>query len=395
MMSDYQRFTNLLRKWIIGEATRTDEAQLDKAAQEDAFLADALEGYRQHPQGDHEARLQELQQRLRHRTRRDRALIGRVDWRMVAGVALVIGLFGIFYEINRPFSSPDLAQETPPKNERTTASQPESSGGTTAPSASDEAEPAPTLDQNTEKAEKQSGANELPSSARDIIEDNRVEEVFETEDRSQQGTIRSEESTTARAVEKKSIPTNAPQQVQLLPPRQEDLIARRGTIVDGSGTPLSGIQVKDAATGMVLTETNEQGEFRSDSRSRLLLIDTPQYQSVRWSADRGEGGYLMLQPRVSSDAPAMQPARLPEPVGPAYPSVGYDSLRTWLSGRLAPPSPSVQLSFRVEASGALSAPRFNNPNDRSRGQELFELLQKGPVWVVPFGQDSVRVNFVY
>lgn len=394
-MSDDQRITNLLRKWLTGEANRTDEAQLDKAAQEDTFLADALEGYRQHPKGDHEARLQDLQQRLRHKTRRDRALMGRFDWRMVAGVALVIGLFGIFYEINRPFSSPDLAQESPSKKERTTDLEQESSGETTAPLAREEVEPVRTLDQHTEKAEKQSGANEQPPSAKEIIENNRVEEVFETEDRPQQGTIRSEESSVARAVEKKSIPTNAPQQVQPLPPRQEELVAQRGTIVDDSGTPLSGIQVKDAATGRVLTETNEQGEFRSDSRSRLFLIDTPQYQSVRWSANRDEGGYVMLQPRVSSDAPTLRPAGYSESVGSAYPSVGYDSLRTWLSERFSPPSPSIQLSFRVEASGELSAPRFNGPNDGSLGQELFELLQKGPVWVVPFGQDSVRVNFVY
>lgn len=62
-----------LRKWLIGDATRHDERALEAQAKADPFLADAIEGYRSLPEGDHAADVTKLKARLRQKTERNRS----------------------------------------------------------------------------------------------------------------------------------------------------------------------------------------------------------------------------------------------------------------------------------------------------------------------------------
>ncbi|MCF8248142.1 MAG: carboxypeptidase-like regulatory domain-containing protein [Saprospiraceae bacterium] len=61
-----------LLKWLIGDANRHDEQALDASAQDDPFLADAIEGYRSMPEADHAADVTRLKARLRKKSERRR-----------------------------------------------------------------------------------------------------------------------------------------------------------------------------------------------------------------------------------------------------------------------------------------------------------------------------------
>lgn len=77
-----------LRRWLRGETRRAEEQQLEQAAGNDPFLADALEGYRQFAEGDHEATLNRLRGRLKDRGKDRRG--GFLLWRVAAAIVFVI-----------------------------------------------------------------------------------------------------------------------------------------------------------------------------------------------------------------------------------------------------------------------------------------------------------------
>ncbi len=84
----------LLRRWLAGLTGHRDERQLGREAAEDPFLRDALTGYRQYPESDHESKLAQLRTQL-HWQRRRRP----VYWPVIATAAIVLLAFGIWWSI--------------------------------------------------------------------------------------------------------------------------------------------------------------------------------------------------------------------------------------------------------------------------------------------------------
>lgn len=82
-----------LHRWLTGEARREDEHSLDALAKEDPFFADAIEGFRSVPEGDHTASITKLKANLRKQTRRKRGT-GFYLLRIAAvGAVLVVAWF--------------------------------------------------------------------------------------------------------------------------------------------------------------------------------------------------------------------------------------------------------------------------------------------------------------
>lgn len=83
-----QHKRDLLRRWISGELTAREEAELRRAAQEDEVLRDAFAGYEATAEEDHAARLA----RLRSKTQRSAGAKRRplVVWRAAAAVLLLL-----------------------------------------------------------------------------------------------------------------------------------------------------------------------------------------------------------------------------------------------------------------------------------------------------------------
>lgn len=67
-MQEDKRFLELLRGWLSGDFARGDEQELRALTRADDFRREAAEGFMAQPEGDHEARLAALRQRLRERT---------------------------------------------------------------------------------------------------------------------------------------------------------------------------------------------------------------------------------------------------------------------------------------------------------------------------------------
>jgi TonB family protein len=99
---------DLLSRWLSGRITAREEQELDRHAQEDPFLAEALEGYRQHPQGDHAERLAKLKARFRREEERR----GFPIWRIAAAAAILIVAGIALWQVNTN-SGRDLAQMEP------------------------------------------------------------------------------------------------------------------------------------------------------------------------------------------------------------------------------------------------------------------------------------------
>jgi len=100
------KIRSLLQKWLSGDTTRQEESRLESLAKEDAFLAEAMEGYRQFPEGQHEERLARLSTKLNKRKEQQRPLTFYLS--RAAAVILFLVIAGI--GIDRFFSpdSPEL-----------------------------------------------------------------------------------------------------------------------------------------------------------------------------------------------------------------------------------------------------------------------------------------------
>ncbi|MEL6973640.1 MAG: hypothetical protein AAFO02_26045, partial [Bacteroidota bacterium] len=88
-----QHKRDLLRRWISGEITASEERELRQAARDDALLNDALSGYEQQAEADHAASIGRLRSKIAgQRKAKARTL---PIWRVAAAV-LVIGALGMW-----------------------------------------------------------------------------------------------------------------------------------------------------------------------------------------------------------------------------------------------------------------------------------------------------------
>ncbi len=102
---------DLLKKWLNGTANAADEQALDRAASKDAFLGDALEGYRSMPDADHEANIAKLKAQLRGQNNKRR--VGVVWWRMAAAAAMV-GVVVTWFFISQQSPTTEIASNATP-----------------------------------------------------------------------------------------------------------------------------------------------------------------------------------------------------------------------------------------------------------------------------------------
>lgn len=110
-----------LHRWLTGDARREDEHELDAMAKEDPFFADALEGFRSVPEGNHAASITKLKVNLRRQTRRKRSA-GFYLLRIAAvGAVLVVAWF-VFRQFDTQEKSQAGISETslPPKGQQPT-----------------------------------------------------------------------------------------------------------------------------------------------------------------------------------------------------------------------------------------------------------------------------------
>ncbi len=79
-----------LKRWISGDTDWKAEQNLDKISKDDAFLADALEGYRSFTESDHEENIRLLKSKLK-----DKKRSGILIWTRIAAAAIIIALIAV------------------------------------------------------------------------------------------------------------------------------------------------------------------------------------------------------------------------------------------------------------------------------------------------------------
>ncbi|MEL6275060.1 MAG: hypothetical protein AAFU03_08160, partial [Bacteroidota bacterium] len=126
-MAEEHRHTNhLLRRYLRGEVGAREEAELDRRAASDAFLADALEGYRSSTESDHIS----TTQRLRGQLPRARKQVGYIRYWAAAAALLLVVSVAVLLPINLPNKAASVAMQEEVGNSTIEADeivQPESS----------------------------------------------------------------------------------------------------------------------------------------------------------------------------------------------------------------------------------------------------------------------------
>ena len=110
MMSRDEQKKGLLKRWLQGDANLNDEQQLERLAADDPFLAEAIEGYRSMPEGQHLKNIQELKNRFNKEEINKGLILPLYLMRIAASVAILVLTVIAFQWVN---SSPSekLAQK--------------------------------------------------------------------------------------------------------------------------------------------------------------------------------------------------------------------------------------------------------------------------------------------
>ena len=108
-----------LKIWLRGDSNWKAEQELDGLGKNDAFLADAMEGYRSLPEADHSKAVNDLKAKLNSKySKKKRGIV----WWNYAAAAAVIGVIGLFFWIQRsPVESGVIAEVATPVEESTPA----------------------------------------------------------------------------------------------------------------------------------------------------------------------------------------------------------------------------------------------------------------------------------
>lgn len=119
-MKKDQTFIRALKGWITGNAGLQEERELRQLAQDDPFMADALDGYQSTTEEDHDQRLQTLRKRLAVKEEKKRGL--PIFLRIAAGGAILIAALFALRLVNA--SESDQIGQTAPATESIEESAP-------------------------------------------------------------------------------------------------------------------------------------------------------------------------------------------------------------------------------------------------------------------------------
>jgi len=100
---------NLLKKWINGSVTWSAEKQLRQAAENDHFLAEAMEGYDAFPVADHGAKIEVLKQRFRKPEKKEKRGVFMLS--KVAAAAVIIGVTGTLFWLSNSLRDPVILSQ--------------------------------------------------------------------------------------------------------------------------------------------------------------------------------------------------------------------------------------------------------------------------------------------
>ncbi|MEL6656273.1 MAG: carboxypeptidase-like regulatory domain-containing protein [Bacteroidota bacterium] len=443
-----QHKRDLLRRWISGEITASEERELRQAARDDTLLNDALAGYEQQAEADHMASIGRLRSKISgQRKAKARTL---PIWRVAAAV-LVIGALGwlMFPSASqndmalsenraerqekstdalaetRPSSSPAVpAQPSFPASEQqvTTAERSEASNNANFPGnvqaqpevlaetnfptdsfadAADftlamESEPfsagadAPITEAPSEMMAVQDDTEELTAIAPSAAPPPPTPDVIPTytDGASQVGYPNRLD---------RSVTTNSGQILA-----REGFRVIRGYVVDSEGYPLIGATVLEEGTANG-TITDFDGFYRLTipSSGATLSANYTGYEDQVVAVTADEELTITLQEGIALDEVVVtelgqeRRQKRATNAGTAEPEGGFRALKRYIDYRtpVNTPRTRIRLQFVVDTSGRPSNIQVLSSSNVALNNFAIELLQNGPIWEITEGDAPLRMVY--
>ena len=424
----------LLRRWVQGDTPLEEERQLEQLAEEDPFLAEALEGYRRHPEGMHAEQVAQLKARLRERGRKNRGLLFYLPRLAAAAVVLSLMVGGFWYINQDSDNLSALVMEEQPAEKSAGAelekreeqpAQPVTSEPETraTPSTVQEEKPAiaekqtpppkpevgPSLPQNEKKSRGRSAApaqtepqiaraEPLPSRPENRKQTPAADEIRQYSFDEKEIEILAEEDTAeaVKDLQAKISSQPAAPKMSFTPPPGPEKRKISGYVLGENGEPLIGANVLLEGTQLGAV-TDFDGKFQlalPDSINPNLVFTYTGYQSQSISPGDSdsitivlpEGDALLESVTVTGYSTARQNSAAPPPA--ARPENGFPTLRQYIRDNLKYPDDArknnikgkVTLRFRIQPDGSLFNFQVKKGLGHGCDEEAIRLLKEGPKW---------------
>lgn len=378
-MKKVKEGNDLLRRWLEGSANRFEEHRLDKAAEQDPFLAEALEGYRSLAPKDHEATLRIVEKRLSRRSKP--YIVLGAGLRIAAAMAVLLGAAWAVWQVSRPARPSDsLAQDTTPLVE----TQPEQKTPEASPAPEVKPPPAPVI---ALKEKKVSPALPAPPASQP------------------EGPVKILDLPTAFTEE---ADMKASRQAERTAESKGEVAAAAfsglltGKVTDEQGNPLPNIEVGWENLRLT-TRSDQNGNFlipQEPGANTLVFLQngkstsfSPPQQAYPFTVVLGnqagpsEAMARSLAKSVSPESPKTVPAvRTPVPEG-GFPAFNVYILRNLRYPALALQSRiegAVVVEFSIPASGIPSDFQLLENPGYGLDLEAIRLLENGPRWTAAF-----------
>lgn len=360
-----------INRYLKGEMNPDEKYLLEKAALDDPFLADAIEGYKEAELVDATMDVTELQQRLNERSslsKRERKA-GKVWWSMAAAVLLLMSVFGVRYLIQNP--SDKMMSE----NMVESAEVQDSSVALAAPAEHENADTAAGISADqmiTSAPAKKTAPSVVASSPAKVQED-------------KSGRVMSDKAQ-LEELPMEAAPLKA--ESVSLPPKY----IFKGKVTDGQDRGLPYVNIR---TPSVDTFTNLQGDFvfADSSASVDVSVRSEGYATVQKifsGTDTESHIRLQLLARQSKKTAVRDLAKVKEKQiteAQAVPEAGMAAYRIYLENNKRLPATgnekakgSVTVSFMVDQSGKLYDFKIENSTCVECNEEALRLVREGPGW---------------
>lgn len=424
----------LLRRWVRGETPHEEERQLEQLSEGDPFLAEALEGYRRHPEGRHAERVEKVKSRLRERTKKRRGVLFYLP--RVAAAALVLALAGggFWYLNQKGGDQPALAFEERPDTEEKVekaasdsaapaASLPESGPETAAMEPSSEqqiaqhqaeeppaSKPRPAERKTEEKAARpsppatteplriaQAEPPAAPAKARELPPE--ADKIADYRFNNKEVAAAEEEGAEDPVLSKARIA--APPAAAKAKTAEPEMRRVSGIVLDENGEPLPGVNVnlEDTYLGTI---TDLDGRFRlewPDSIGGDLIFDYTGLVILKVSP----AGKDSLEVVIPDGEALLEPVTITGYSSPARarPEKGFSHLRQYIRDNLQYPEEArrngtegkVELRFSIQADGTPYNFHIEKGLSEECNREAIRLLKEGPKWEGAGQEATYTVRF--
>ena len=426
---------NDIRRYFSGEMNTSEMHELEKAALDDPFLADAMEGYESMPSAQMSSDLNELSARLNNKTSGKLApivSIRRKGYRYAAAVALIIfAIGGSWLILNQKIENNMVASEKAKDKKEapavadsiqnnTATTEHSSTQGLTdkvadsqVASQSKNSKP----DSRPDVAKKNLEPVAAPTAEAPVINDERTnsakisnEAVLNKAKTPERDEYKKkevlEESSSARKVPNAAPEASAGKANDIQGFIGTHLIV--GKVVDKDGHPLPFVNVRVNNTNNH-SYTNAAGEFKIVSGDTALDV---QLKSVGFQDKRArisamaKSNQIKLDSQLNLSSNAVHRNSVKDSLlreeSEAEPADGWTNYDIYVDNNIRIPNinqPSaksgiVELSFTVNKNGLLTNFKIEHSLDAASDREAIRLVKEGPRWEITSGEDPVRISLM-